>query len=175
MCANIRNFSDIRPAAAVPDLHAVCGVHPKRSRLRLWSLHPRYLDAPGLTACWREALLARAVLAGRTVGYRSHPQIERFRACADPLAAVDAYLTELLREAERRGYRFDASKIGSCAGEVRIEVTRGQLDYEFALLMDKLRRRSPARYRSLAETEGVEAHPLFAVRPGVVEKWERKR
>ncbi len=38
--------------------------------MRLWSLHPRYLDAKGLVALWREALLARAVLRGATRGYR---------------------------------------------------------------------------------------------------------
>ena len=34
--------------------------------MRLWTLHPRYLDAQGLTALWRESLLARAVLRGET-------------------------------------------------------------------------------------------------------------
>lgn len=119
-------------------------------------------------------LLARAVLAGRTAGYRRHPQLERFRACADPVAAVDAYLGELLREADRRGYRFDRSKVGR-PGVERIGVTRGQLDYEFGLLMDKFRHRCPDRFEALAETEGVEPHPLFEVRTGAVEKWERKR
>ncbi|HEU5178767.1 MAG TPA: pyrimidine dimer DNA glycosylase/endonuclease V, partial [Burkholderiales bacterium] len=32
--------------------------------MRLWSLHPKYLDARGLVALWREALLAQAVLRG---------------------------------------------------------------------------------------------------------------
>jgi hypothetical protein len=46
--------------------------------LRLWSIHPKYLDAIGLVALWRESLLAQKVLAGKTEGYRSHPQLERF-------------------------------------------------------------------------------------------------
>jgi hypothetical protein len=29
---------------------------------RIWSLHPKYLDARGLVALWREGLLAQAVL-----------------------------------------------------------------------------------------------------------------
>ena len=57
--------------------------------MRLWSLHPSYLDRIGLTACWREGLLARAVLQGRTVGYRNHPQLERFRAQPEPLVMLD--------------------------------------------------------------------------------------
>jgi hypothetical protein len=38
-----------------------------------------YLDGRGLVALWREALLAQAVLRGRTRGYR-HPQLARFRS-----------------------------------------------------------------------------------------------
>jgi len=47
--------------------------------VRIWSLHPKYLDRQGLTACWREALLAQAVLNGATRGYTRHPQLVRFR------------------------------------------------------------------------------------------------
>ena len=79
--------------------------------MRIWSLHPRYLDRQGLTACWREGLLAQAVLAGRTRGYRQHSQLERFRAQPDPVAAVGAYLEAVAREAADRGYRFDVTRI----------------------------------------------------------------
>jgi hypothetical protein len=43
--------------------------------MRLWSLHPQYLDPAGLVAVWREGLLARAVFAGQTTGYKHHPQL----------------------------------------------------------------------------------------------------
>ena len=47
-----------------------CGAvrQPNCQRMRLWSLHPRYLDAKGLVALWREGLLAQAVLKGQTKG-----------------------------------------------------------------------------------------------------------
>jgi len=38
--------------------------------MRLWTLHPRYLDPKGLVTAWREALLAQKVLSGATRGYR---------------------------------------------------------------------------------------------------------
>ena len=60
--------------------------------MRLWTLHPKYLDAQGLVALWREGLLARAVLRGMTKGYRHHPQLQRFRAHASPRAAINLYL-----------------------------------------------------------------------------------
>jgi len=80
--------------------------------LRLWTVHPKYLDARGLVALWREALLAKRVLEGRTRGYRHHPQLTRFRAHPDPVAAIDAYLAGVYEEACRRGYRFDATRGG---------------------------------------------------------------
>ena len=80
--------------------------------MRLWSLHPRYLDSKGLTACWREGLLARKVLEGKTKGYRNHPQLERFRGQDDPVGMIDAYLLAVYEEAEKRGYKFSRGKIG---------------------------------------------------------------
>jgi hypothetical protein len=96
--------------------------------MRLWTLHPRYLDPKGLVAAWREALLAQKVLAGATRGYRNHPQLLRFRAAADPPAAIAAFLHGLATEAGRRGYKFDTKKIvGPCSAQ-KIRETRGQLD-----------------------------------------------
>ncbi len=43
--------------------------------MRLWTLHPKHLDARGLVALWREALLAQKVLRGATRGYKHHPQL----------------------------------------------------------------------------------------------------
>ena len=63
--------------------------------MRIWSVHPRYLDRQGLLACWRESLLAQAVLADATKGYQHHPQLERFREQPDPLVAIGAYLAGL--------------------------------------------------------------------------------
>ncbi len=140
--------------------------------MRLWSLHPRYLDAKGLVALWRETLLAQAVLAGRTRGYRGHPQLIRFRAHSDPAAAVAAYLWSVWGEAESRGYCFDARRIDRPRGTVEpMEVTRGQLRYEGEHLRRKLIERDPGRLTLL---EGVlEPHPLFTVVEGEVESWER--
>lgn len=38
--------------------------------MRLWVSHPKYLDCKGLVALWRESLLARKVLKGKTKGWR---------------------------------------------------------------------------------------------------------
>ena len=142
-------------------------------RVRLWSLHPRYLDRQGLTAAWREALLAQAVLAGRTKGYTRHPQLARFRAQAAPPEVIGDYLQGLLAEAAARGYRYDASKVERRSGtRVMVPVTSGQLAHEWVHLVRKIEVRSPDWLRVLAEVDQPQPHPLFRVVDGPVEEWE---
>lgn len=142
--------------------------------MRLWSLHSKYLDPQGLVALWRETLLAQAVLRGDTRGYRSHPQLERFKNHSAPLAAISLYLKAIHAEAEMRGYSFDKSKIGPTQDAVTLTVTSGQMAYEWAHLLVKLKDRSPALYRKWSATDTPEAHPMFRVREGEVEPWERQ-
>jgi hypothetical protein len=136
-------------------------------------VHPGSLDRAGLVACWRESLLAQAVLTGATVGYRHHPQLERFRAEPDPVAAVGAYLTGLADEADARSYRFDRSRIvAPGAPQPVIAVTDGQLAHEWAHLGRKLAARSPDDARRWAASV-PQPHPLFHVVAGPVASWER--
>jgi Pyrimidine dimer DNA glycosylase len=147
----------------------------KPAPVRLWTVHPRYLDARGLVALWREALLAQKVLAGGTVGYRRHPQLARFRALLDPPAAVAAYLAGVLVEAQARGYAFDAAKVGPRRLAGPIAETDGQLLYEWRHLRRKLAARDPARLRGLRLVKVPEPHPLFRIVPGEIRDWEKAR
>lgn len=140
--------------------------------MRLWSLHPCYLDAKGLVALWREALLAQAVISGLTRGYTHHPQLRRFLDSPSPAAAIASYLQAVQAEATARGYRFDVLKIGSGRATAQIAVTDGQMDYEWQHLLAKLRVRDPARLERFATLERPDAHPLFHVVPGPVAAWE---
>lgn len=141
--------------------------------MRLWSLHPRYLDPKGLVALWREGLLAQAVLLGQTRGYRHHPQLVRFRCAGDPLGALGAYLHAVFEEAALRGYAFDRSKIATLRPTPRLTVTDGQLRLEWQHLLAKLERRNPNWLKNLPKPELVAPHPLFSVIPGPPESWER--
>ena len=143
--------------------------------MRLWSLHPSFLDSRGLVAVWREALLAQAVLRGRTVGYLRHPQLERFRDSVRPRAAIAAYLHGVRAEALQRGYRFDLKRIGRAGAVARIPVGYGQLELEWRHLEAKLRARDAAWLERLGAHPQLIAHPLFAVTSGGVESWERSR
>lgn len=149
--------------------------------MRLWSLHPSLLDRQALVACWREALLAQAVLLGRTRGYTAHPQLERFKSHPQPELAIGAYLAGLHIEAMARGYRFDATRIVSSPKETDIAVvpvTFGQLGFELSHLRAKLFQRSPGFLAEHAETleaaeQLIPVHPLFVGVAGTIEPWER--
>lgn len=140
--------------------------------MRLWSLHPQYLDAKGLVALWREGLLAQKVLQAQTKGYRNHPQLNRFKQTADPIAHIAYYLDMVQQEATRREYRFDRSKIVPYTDFSPITVTTGQIQYEVQHLQQKLKQRDPSRYEISQDIETFEPHPLFQVIEGDIESWE---
>lgn len=140
--------------------------------MRLWTVHPKYLDALGLVALWREALLARTVLRGDTRGYRHHPQLTRFREQARPVECLNQYLAAVHAEACLRGYAFDPRKLGRAQPGLRITETTGQLAAEWAHLLSKLRQRAPERYQQLIRTHHPVAHPLFRMVRGRVRAWE---
>ncbi len=141
--------------------------------MRLWSLHPKYLDPAGLVAVWREALLAQAVLRGRTAGYRHHPQLVRFREYGSPVKAVNGYLAGIWREASSRGYRFDRSRFRDPHLASAIPIATGQLRHEAGWLKSKLAARCPDMLFRLPATGHPEPHPLFRVVDGPVAVWER--
>ena len=171
--------------------------------MRLWTLHPQYLDQKGLTAAWREGLLAKKVLEGQTRGYTKHPQLERFRESPNPIDAINIYLFYLWTEACDRGYSFDKSKIeldhqmpaissalcknasghapqGAITLEVfaqvpRIEVTSSQVLYEYELLKYKLAIRDPVKLREIEGLKVLRTNPLFCVKDGEIERWEKVR
>jgi len=159
-------------------------------------VHPRYLDTAGLTACWREALLAQKVLTGATRGYRHHPQLEWFlpgSALAGPGVGggpvgggpgpsgwpgdlVVAYLHGVADEADARGFALDRSRIDGprLIVEVAVEVTEGQLAYEWTHLCAKLAGRSADVFTRWADVGRPDPHPCFVVVPGPVASWERQ-
>ena len=141
--------------------------------MRLWSIHPSYLDQKALVAVWREALLARAVLRGATRGYKNHPQLERFRDHSAPISAINNYLRGILSEAENRGYNFDRSKLGPVRNRNTILVTDEQLLFELSHLRKKVNSRAPLELSRLPEAPALEPHPLFKQRSGKIEGWER--
>ena len=143
--------------------------------MRLWSIHPKYLDQKGLVACWREALGAKVALEGRVQGYKNHPQLNRFKASKNPLAQINSYLFFLLQEAQNRNYKFDSSKIdfGRTTLSEKMNVTQGQVEFEIGHLFAKLKSREPNKLRRLKGLTEFDQHPLFNIVPGSIESWEK--
>ena len=141
--------------------------------MRLWTLHPKYLDSKGLVALWREGLLAQAVLRGQTKAYERHPQLMRFRKSRTPIKGIAAYLRIVHSEGKRRGFKFDVGKIARGGKVERLTVTRGQIKYEWDHFMAKLLKRDPKRFLDLMSVQRIDPHPLFKIIQGGVEDWEK--
>ena len=142
--------------------------------MRLWSIHPSYLDRQGLLAVWREGLLAKKVLEGETKGYKNHPQLIRFREHEEPLNAINYYLSEILKEGETRSYRFDHTKLYPVQDVSGIFITGGQITYEFSHLLLKLKARDHQRFELLKQETKIKIHPLFIRVEGGIAPWEIK-
>lgn len=143
--------------------------------MRIWSIHPKYLDTIGLVALWRETLLAKHVLEGKTKGYKNHPQLNRFKKSDDPVALINKYLSFIYDEAKARNYNFDQGKFISVENSISLPVTCGQIVYEFTHLLVKLQSRKPDLFKLIQNISVIEPHPLFVIIDGDVEDWEVKK
>ncbi len=140
--------------------------------MRIWSLHPSYLDTKGLVALWRETLLAKNVLEGKTKGYKYHPQLLRFINSGDALGLINLYLEHVYYEAVARGYQFDKTKFKPVKKRLKISVTDGQMAYETKHLLKKLKLRDPVKYKVVKTADKLKPHPVFRIITGNVEVWE---
>jgi hypothetical protein len=141
--------------------------------MRLWSIHPSYLDTKGLIAVWREGLLALHVLRGKTKGYTKHPQLIRFTNHEFPVRALSSYLHTIVDEADSRNFSFKREKLEPNSAVTPIQITTGQLAYETEHLKKKLQTRDPQRHATYRDIEVFSSHPLFQVIPGDIEPWEK--
>ncbi|MFI5172285.1 MAG: pyrimidine dimer DNA glycosylase/endonuclease V [Chitinophagales bacterium] len=140
--------------------------------MRIWSIHPKYLDSKGLVALWRETLLAKHVLEGKTKGYIHHPQLNRFRSFHHPLNAINQYLNAVYHEASARDYNFNRKKFKSPGEKIILTVTEKQIEFEFGHLLRKLCERDKTLYKSLKNKKIIESHPIFKIIAGPIEPWE---
>jgi len=141
--------------------------------MRIWSIHPKYLDTKGLVALWRETLLAKHVLEGRTKGYKNHPQLKRFKLSKKPLNCINQYLSVVYKESKERGYNFNRDKIDWDFQSEQLVSTSGQLEFEMKHLLRKLIVRDIQKYNELLEIPKIDPHPLFKIQHGDIEDWEK--
>jgi hypothetical protein len=145
--------------------------------MRLWSLDFKYLDRKGLLAVWRESLLAKKVLEGKTKGYKNHPQLIRFKNSKNPLKTINLYLYEIYKESVKRGYSFNLSKIKLYFNKnpekfEKIPLTKKQLIFEFNHLLKKLEERDIIQYNKIVKTKKINPNNIFYLIKGEIENWE---
>lgn len=141
--------------------------------MRLWSIHPKYLDSIGLVALWREGLLAKKVLMGKTKGYKNHPQLKRFKEYSSPVKAINTYLYYVFLESQKRGYNFNETKCKNFNLKKEIKITTGQIEYEFTHLAKKLKIRDNKKFIEIKKTTKIELNPLFKKINGKISDWEK--
>jgi hypothetical protein len=141
--------------------------------MRIWSLHPKYLDAKGLVALWRESLLAKQVLEGKTIGYKNHPQLIRFKNSWNAVGCINQYLTSVYENSLERGYNFNKNKANLDFMPTKLTVTDKQIKFEMKHLLKKLKTRDPERFHKLSRKIKIDAHPLFRIIDGEIEPWEK--
>jgi len=141
--------------------------------MRIWSLHPKYLDAKGLVALWRESLLAKQVLEGKTKGYKNHSQLNRFKNSGNALDYINSYLTSVYENSLERGYNFNKNKVNLDFMPTKLTVTDKQIKFEMKHLLKKLKTRDPERFHKLSRKIKIDAHPLFRIIDGEIEPWEK--
>lgn len=140
--------------------------------MRIWSIHPKYLDTKGLVALWRETLLAKYVLEGKTKGYKNHPQLIRFKNTDSPINSINIYLTSVYDEALTRNFKFDNSKFQKQKINTKITVNNMQIRHEFNHLLEKLKIRDIAKFKNIENIVQIEPHPMFIIIEGEIEEWE---
>lgn len=142
--------------------------------MRIWSIHPKYLDRKGFGGLWLESIVAKNALEGKTVGYRNHPQLNRFKACSNSVNAINCYLKYVYHESLERKYNFDRNRVDWGCIDTIIPVNKGQVEYEMNHLLSKLKRRDKElydRYKNI-HIDDIELHPVFIMVNGDIEKWE---
>lgn len=157
--------------------------------MRLWSIHPEYLDRAGLLGLWREALLAQQVLHGLSEGYKNHSHMQRFYALPkeDAMQHMSDYLFYIWQEGKLRGYKLNVNNIKDprndephimVVPDTLFTVTSGQLALEYQILRMKVKERDPRHFERLQNfpTHKMwvpKPNPVFTLIHGKKEFWEK--
>lgn len=141
--------------------------------MRIWSIHPSYLDSAGINGCWRESLLAQKILNGHNFSYKNHSQMKRFYSDRESLLAIGTYLYYIYLESVKRNYNYDFNKILYFNNNYKMQVTENQLLYEFNLLQWKLKKRNYKKYLENKNIKEIFPNNIFDVKEGQIESWEK--
>ena len=86
---------------------------------------------------------------------------------------VDQLYEFLKANQELKGYSFNKKLIGKNQKVSLIPVTSGQLSFELGRLRKKLKVRNKVQFKNISSIKTPALHPLFSVRKGPIEYWEK--
>lgn len=156
--------------------------------MRLWTIHPKYLDGKRLTSQWKEGIQMMHIWKeigenpepAKRLGYVSHPQVRRLSnlLVADSgliSLLLHQHLTAVHEESVQRSYSFNKKLIDDlapdCKNAPKVYVTMGQVAYEFALMATKNNEWS----QKVAIDPYMLCNPIFQVVSGSIESWEKTK
>jgi hypothetical protein len=143
--------------------------------MRLWSFHPKYLDNVGLSRAINEGVSGYKALTGKQKMWKNHPQLTRFKDYGE--TQLKLYIEHLLIHFYNRkciSIKLSPQPFNVFVKDV-IEVTTGQLIYEWNHYLNKLEKRNNDLYQELMHITCPEPHPLLEVVEGDIESWEKVR
>ena len=144
--------------------------------MRLWSFHPKYLDAVGLSRLINEGISGYKALTGQQKMWQNHPQLTRFKNSRYSKDFLQSYLKCIIMfQLEKKSKEIDWD---DCPKSYsfwfnEIKVTEGQLKYEWQHYLKKLQKRNKKLYNELKSIEIPSPHPIFRVVKGDIESWEK--
>jgi len=127
--------------------------------MRVWDIHPGYLNRESLLGEHREVHAVFSIIINHKSGYARHPETMRWR---DSLGALVSRHDCLLEEMDFRGYRHlsPAPDIpGSPWPQVFIDPPAGQL----SILEQKYRMKNPGRIPLPQNSQQLWAHHKYSV------------
>lgn len=111
------------------------------------------------------------VLEGKTIGYKNHPQLIRFKNSENSVQVINQYLLAVYEESLTHGYHFNKAKFNIYFHPQTLTVTQGQIEYEMQHLLKKLKPRDFTKYNKLINQKNIEPHPIFKIIDGEIEEW----
>ena len=131
--------------------------------MRVWTIHPRYLDRKELRLSWSSGLKALKVLSQPKIYNRFQSGLSVFRTQSEPLFALTSYLLEIAKEGKRRGMDMDVSNLPKLPKDFRLKipVSVQRVRSDRQLLIKHLARIGKKHVEKFESMRASLTHPLF--------------
>lgn len=133
--------------------------------MRVWTIHPKYLNRKELSACWHDGLRALKVLSEPEKYQRFYEGLSVFRVQSEPVYALAKYLQAIGKEGVKRGLQMDLSLLPEVPKDFRLKipVSEERIASERKLLTKRLAGLGRWHLRKFQSMLPGRTNPLFFV------------